>query len=91
MELNMTTKHKPTKIKTVKALKKAIENEENDFFLVVGGFARSSKTIFLTEDNKFDITNEIDDSEQTLTEDELFDETLTNIGKAMKLGAFYKY
>ena len=34
------------------------------------------------------IHNRIDDSDQELHEDEIMDENLTNIGKAMKLGNF---
>lgn len=80
-----------TKINSIAELKKAIENDHFEFFIVVGGFARSSKNIQMTEDNKFSIINEIDDTEQILTEEEIEKSELTNIGKAMKLGSFYCY
>jgi hypothetical protein len=43
------------------------------------------------DDGKFNVVNEIDGSAQKLTPEELFNESLTNIGKAIKYGAFYAY
>ena len=40
---------------------------------------------------KFYITNEIDDTDQELTREQLMDEQYTNIGKAMLAGALYAY
>lgn len=51
---------------------------------------RSSKHIYYNEDtNIFEVINYIDDSEQFLTEEQLFDENYTNIGKALKHNALY--
>lgn len=66
------------------------ENDPKDFFIYLGGM-RSSKSIQLREGKtlRFNIVNEIDDSEQTLTEVQLF--TRSNIGEAMTHGNFYAY
>jgi hypothetical protein len=88
----------PKRINSIKELRHAIENDENEFFiLLAGGFARSSKNIHFhdsldkNKEYKFSIINEIDDSEQILSESEIMDQRNTNIGKAMKQGAFYAY
>jgi len=52
---------------------------------------RSSKHIYYNEDvNTFEVINHIDDSEQTLTEEQLFNEDYTNIGIALKSNALIK-
>ncbi len=77
-----------TKIKDIKHLKQlAYEEEGVECFISLGGL-RSSKRIWY-EDNTFEIVNEIDDSEQTLKEEELW--TDSNIGEALDKGALYKY
>ena len=87
----MTKINKPTQIKTVSQLKKASPKDGGaDFFILLNGNCRSSKHISW-DGEKFVVLNEIDSSEQELTPEELFDEAHTNIGKAMKAGAFYKY
>jgi uncharacterized protein YaaR (DUF327 family) len=51
---------------------------------------RSSKHIYYNEDtNIFEIINYIDDSEQSLTEEQIFDKDYTNIGEALKHNALY--
>ena len=85
---------KPIKIKDIKELKCLASHEVGiDCFITLGReMIRSSKHIKYNEINKhFYILNEIDDTEQTLNEAELMDEDLTNIGKALKLGALYEY
>lgn len=84
---------KHTLITSVEMLKEiCIEAETSIECFISFGIARSSKSIFFDEDEgKFSILNEIDDSEQMLSEDELNDECLTNIGKAIKHNAFYLY
>ena len=78
-----------TKIKSVEDLKSRCYNEMNDFFIYLG-IGRSSKDIYYDSDlNKFEIHNNIDDTEQLLTEGELF--TKSNIGEAITRGNFYKY
>lgn len=80
-----------TKITSVEQLKSFCTDETSDFFIWLGG-ARSSKDIYFdSESEKFLITNCIDDSEQDLTEEELMDDSYTNIGTAITNGTFYKY
>jgi hypothetical protein len=43
------------------------------------------------DDDTFYIINEIDDTEQTLTTKELFNDDYTNIGVAINNGTFYAY
>lgn len=76
-------------IKSVEELKKSIAQGHNDFYIILaGGGAKSSKWIDYDETSGlFAITNLIDDSEQDLTEKQLMNSHITNIGKAMKLGA----
>ena len=75
-------------IKTIKQLKEACMDESQDFFIQFNGGVRSSKTIeFHSDEEIFEIFNFIDDTEQELTEKELFTES--NIGKAITKGAMY--
>ena len=76
-------------IKSLEELINSIEDGNNDFFINFG-IARSSKNITYN-DGIFYIVNEIDDTEQELTTEQLFDEDYTNIGKAIKQGQFYQY
>jgi hypothetical protein len=51
---------------------------------------KSIKHITYIEDAEvFEVINYIDESEQILTEKDLFDEEYTNIGKALNLKALY--
>ncbi len=68
------------------------DNEENDpkeFFILLAGGITSTKSIQLREGKttRFNIVHEIDDTEQTLTEGQLFNNS--NIGMAMRAGNFY--
>ena len=61
-------------------------------FIRLNGGIRSSKHIeWLPDDKKFEILNEVDGSWQSLTTEELFDDTITHIGVAMKKGALIAY
>lgn len=61
-----------------------------DFFIQLNGGARSSKHIRYDHWREtFHVTNEIDGSKQVLTADELMDSKITNIGAAIRAGAFY--
>ena len=82
-----------TQIKSIKQLKKVCAAEKGaDFFILLNYNLRSSKCISWFEDTKtFFILNEIDGSEQELSEEQLMDKEYTNIGEAIKKGAFYKY
>lgn len=55
------------------------------------GLGRSWKLISHcpTAEKPWFITNEIDESEQELTDEELFDANLTHVGDAINKGAFY--
>lgn len=81
-----------TQVKTTEQLKQMIEDAVHDFFIQLNYGARSSKFVdYSPETGKYYIENEIDGSEQELTEEQLMDEQYTNIGKAIKAGAFYAY
>jgi hypothetical protein len=82
------------KIKSLKALKKISASPDGaykEFFISLGGIARSSKNISYSPIHKtFCIINEIDDSfDEDLTEEEL--KSQTNIYDAIKAGKFYQY
>lgn len=81
----------PTPIKSVAELKKLASVEDGaEFFILLNYGLRSSKRIAWNEPSKsFCILNEIDDTHQDLTEEELATET--NIVKAIEKGAFFKY
>lgn len=80
-----------TKVSNAKDLMAMIAKGKRKYFIVLaGGLARSSKTI--SYDKKagvFKVKNEIDGTRQQLTEQQLFDSNITNIGKAMNYGAFF--
>jgi hypothetical protein len=88
------TKMKTTKIKSIAELKKLCEqkgDENLECFIALNGGVISRKLINYDEDTKkFWILNLIDESEQELTEIEINDDSLTNIGKAIRLGSFYQ-
>lgn len=69
-----------------------IENgdEPVEIMVVLNQGAYSRKTItFADEEDKFEVFNFIDDTTQILSVDDLFDQTKTNIGKALQVGALY--
>ena len=77
-------------VKSVNQLKTILaDGETKDFFILLNYGLRSSKVMSYDGDNTFYVLNEIDDTEQELTEQELMDNDLTNIGKAINNGAFY--
>ena len=79
-----------TKIESIEELKKFAKNGLDCFILLKGGL-RSSKHIWYDEDaNQFEIINLIDDSEQCLTEEQMLDKDVTNIGDAISKGALFK-
>ena len=84
------------KITNTAQLRESIKQGNTEYFILLNGNIRSSKDIFLDENDtsnsqKFLITNCIDDSEQDLTEEELYDTTKSNIGEAIKNDCFYMY
>lgn len=81
-----------TQVKTTEELKKMIEEGVHDFFIQLNYGARSSKYMdYSPKTKQYYVENEIDGSEQQLTEEQLMDEQYTNIGKAITAGAFYCY
>lgn len=79
----------PIRIQSVEELKKIAKNG-CDCFILLNGCLRSSKYIqYDDEENTFYVCNYIDDSEETLTEQQLMDRDYTNIGYAMTKGALF--
>ena len=70
-------------------LKKALNGGSKDFAIALNGGVKSRKTIRLDDKGRFAVENHIDGSVQALTEAEIYDSRLSNIGKAMLLDAFY--
>lgn len=78
-----------TQVKSVDHLIELCGDDRVDFF-IHGGVWRSSKSIMYDSDNEeFDIYNEIDDSFQEVKKDNLAKET--TIFEAIEKGSFYKY
>ena len=86
---------KAERVKSISHLRKLVERGVTDYVLALGGCLQSSKHIIPADTSapdappRFIITNLIDDSEQVLTADELNDASKTNIGAAIKCGAFF--
>lgn len=80
----------PKRIESVEQLKKeSLDGAE--FFIVLCHNLISRKYVRWDEDEgKFEIINWVDDSEQMLTEEEIMESGITNIGKAIRKKAFYK-
>lgn len=81
------------KITSMEELKEVleIEGEVVEGYILLNGGIRSSKSMCNLGDNKYSIINEVDDSEQFLSFEELNDNTKTNIGLAVTEGSFYIY
>jgi hypothetical protein len=76
-------------ITSVEQLKQLAQSDNGiDVAIILQGGLRSSKTIYYF-DNKFLVCNDIDGSEQRLTEKQLF--THSNIGEAIKQKALINY
>ena len=81
-----------TKVLSVAHLREMVQNGNHDFFIVIaGGLAKSSKEIDVDEDGKFYVFNDIDGTDDVLTEEELMDQRITNVGYAITKGALYCY
>jgi hypothetical protein len=77
------------KITSIEELK-AESKDGAEFFILLRPYLRSSKYIWWDEQARhFEVTNYIDGSEQALSESEMMDKSLTNIGEAITKGAFY--
>lgn len=78
-----------TKIQSVEDLKAKCTNSFEDFYIFLNKGVYSRKEIsYSPDDDSFFIINCIDGTTQELTSQELFDESLTNIGKAINLNSF---
>jgi hypothetical protein len=79
-----------TQVKSTDQLKTILaDGETKDFFILLNFGLRSSKAISYDGSSIFYVLNEIDGTEQELTEQELMNGDITNIGKAINNGAFY--
>lgn len=77
------------RIPNIEALNDAIADGNEGFAIALAGGAAFSRKTITRKDNKYHVTNHIDESEQTLTEKQLLDVHRTNIGRAMKVGALF--
>lgn len=80
-----------TRINSIKELRESVKRGYHDYLIALNSGLRSSKRILIKEDGTFEILNEIDGTLQNLSEPQLNDKSLTNIGKAIDRGAFYRY
>lgn len=77
------------KVKNLDHLKEILSRDESQDFVISNGFLRSSKLMSYDGVNTFWVLNYIDDSEQQLTEEQLFDFDYTNIGQAITNGCLF--
>ena len=80
----------PTRITSMKQLKAESEQGAEFFILLNHGLRSSKDIVWDAKAKKFHVFNHIDQTEQHLTERQLMDERLTNIGLGMKRGALFK-
>jgi hypothetical protein len=82
-----------TKINSLEHLKEVCNPyEPEDFFISLNFGLRSSKCITYDEDtDTFFVLNEIDDTEDEFNSEQIMDDNLTDIGKAIRAGQFYHY
>ena len=79
-------------INNIEELKKLCNDEQShDCYIVIAGIIRSSKSIFMNKNGTFSVINEIDNSKDLFTEEELLNPELSIIGKAIIKGQFYSY
>lgn len=79
------------RIASIEQLKELAKNGA-DCFILLRGCLRSSKHIwYYPEENRFDVFNDIDDSEEELTESQILDGAYTHIGEAMMNGTLFYY
>ena len=78
------------RIRTIEQLKEAVKDGPREFAISLNYGLRSAKWVWRGARKRFRVVNCIDDSLQFITDEELFDRSVTLIGEAMKKGAFYK-
>ena len=79
-----------TRVESVNHLKKILQKGDGEFFIALNYGCRSSK--YLSYDRAkdlFTVENCIDGSEQRLSSREIMSKSHTNIGLAIRKGAFY--
>ena len=82
------TKIKDRQIKTIAQLKELTTKGGLECFILLNGGLKSSKYISYNQKEKtFYVFNYIDDSEDVLTERQIFDSACSNIGEALEKGA----
>ena len=81
------------KVKDIEHLNSLIGAGKTEYFIALNFGLRSSKDISFAAsgEHRYRVYNHIDDTEQILTEEQLFNEGETNIGKAINCGALYAY
>lgn len=80
------------RIENIAELKILCNDEQaHDCYISIAGIIRSSKSVFMYENGTFSVINEIDDSEDLFTEDELLNPEISLIGKAIQNGQFHSY
>lgn len=77
------------KVNSIDHLRSLIKGGVKNFRINLNFGMYSVKHITLDKDGKFNILNKIDNTRQSLNEEDLLDESKTNIGKAIRLGALY--
>lgn len=85
----MRKKMKFKRIKNIQQLKDLAAGENGiDCFVLLNHNCKSSKhIIYEPNDRIFFVINFIDDSEQEIKEDDIFNKEITNIGEAIKKGS----
>ena len=77
-------------IKNIVHLKKLSKGKSKKFHIKLLGWIKSVKQIkYDAPSNRFSVLNEIDDTSQSLTPDELMSKKFSNIGESIKKKAFY--
>lgn len=74
------------RIPSLEALNDALDDGNHDYAILLNGGVFSRKTITRTN-RGYSVLNSIDDTRQHFTPRTIMDESRTNIGKAMKVGA----
>jgi len=80
----------PKRITTIQQLKRE-SRKGGEFFILLNGYMRSTKWIRWDDEQKvFHVRNLIDETRQKLTEARIESHDYTNIGLAIRKGAFFK-
>ena len=77
-------------IKNIAHLKQLSKGKSKKFHIKLFGWIKSIKQIkYDARSNHFSVLNEIDDTSQSLTPDQLMSKKFSNIGAAIQKKAFY--